>query len=273
MNSENSTVLNTNDQEDLLILNIKFIVYVGLVLPLATVGLILNSFTIAVLLHPRMRNSTNAYLTALSLANIFCLLFFIIMYSLRFMLSFDIFKNVIHFKVMNMNGYENFINMIYPFGSPVFSTFQLFAIYLTCAVTVDRWIYLKWPLKADSICTITSTIRVIFFIFLFCVAYNFPRWFEVETIVNNSSFYQAKLTSLSMNYYYNIIYQRYCYIIFVYGIPFLVLLIVNAGIIKGLIETKRRKNTLLGNSTRKGKYLFYFNLYFVIIQKGYSIYR
>lgn len=252
--SENITKLidsNQTDQEDLLILNIKFIVYVALVLPLAIIGLILNGFTIAVLMHPRMRNSTNAYLTALSVANIFCLLFFIIMYSLRFMISFDMFKNIIYFKIMNLNGYENFINMIYPFGSPIFSTFQLYAIYLTCAVTVDRWIYLKWPLKADSICTIRMTIKIIFAIFIFCVTYNLPRWFEVETSKNNSSFYQAKLTSLSTNFYYNIIYQRYCYIIFVYGIPFLILLIVNIGIIKELIVTKKRKNELLGKSQKK----------------------
>ena len=251
--SENSTYLNASDQEDLDILNIKFIVYAGFMLPLSLIGLVLNGFTIAVLMHPRMRNSTNAYLTALSLANIFCLLFFIIMYSLRFMLSFDMFKNIIYYKIMNMNSYENFINMIYPFGSPIFSTFQLFAIYLTCAVTVDRWIYLKWPLNADLICTIRVTLKVIVLIFVFCVIYNLPRWFEVETSVNNSSFYQAKLTNLGMNYYYNTIYQRYCYIIFVYGIPFSVLLIVNGGIIIELIETKRRKNNLLGNSVKKCK--------------------
>jgi hypothetical protein len=256
MNTTTANIeLNDSDQEDLLILNIKFIVYVGFLLPLSIIGLILNSFTIVVLLHPRMRNSTNAYLTALSIANIFCLIFFIIMYALRFMLSFEIFKNIIYFKQVNLNGYENFINLIYPFGSPIFSTFQLYAIYLTCAVTCDRWIYLKWPLKADLICTIRTTLKIILSIFVFCVVYNFPRWFEVETILvnNNSSFYQAKLTSLSKNVYYHMIYQRYCYIIFVYGIPFLILLVVNIGIIQKLIETKKRKNNLLGKKVNETK--------------------
>ena len=239
-----------NDHEDLLVLNIKFIVYVWIMMPLSAIGFILNGFTIAVLLHPRMRNSTNAYLTALSVANIFCLLFFLIMYSFRFMLSYELFKNVIILKVFTMNGYENFILMIYPFSNPILTTFQLFAIYLTCAVTVDRWIYLKWPLKADSICTIKSTLRVILVLFVFCVVYNLPKWFEVETSVNNSSNYQAKLTKLSMNVNYQMIYQRYCYIIFVYGIPFFVLLIVNIGIIKELIVTKRRKNNLLGKNNK-----------------------
>jgi hypothetical protein len=256
MNTTTANIeLNDSDQEDLLILNIKFIVYVGFLLPLSIIGLILNSFTIVVLLHPRMRNSTNAYLTALSIANIFCLIFFIIMYSLRFMLSFEMFKDIIYFKQVNLNGYENFINLIYPFGSPIFSTFQLYAIYLTCAVTCDRWIYLKWPLKADLICTIRTTLKIILSIFVFCVVYNLPRWFEVETTLvnNNSSFYQAKLTSLSKNVYYHMIYQRYCYIIFVYGIPFLILLVVNIGIIQKLIETKKRKNNLLGKKTNETK--------------------
>lgn len=256
MNTTTANIeLNDSDQEDLLILNIKFIVYVGFLLPLSIIGLILNSFTIVVLLHPRMRNSTNAYLTALSIANIFCLIFFIIMYALRFMLSFEMFKNIIYFKQVNLNGYENFINLIYPFGSPIFSTFQLYAIYLTCAVTCDRWIYLKWPLKADLICTIRTTLKIILSIFVFCVVYNFPRWFEVETslVNNNSSFYQAKLTSLSKNVYYHMIYQRYCYIIFVYGIPFLILLVVNIGIIQKLIETKKRKNNLLGKKVNETK--------------------
>jgi len=252
----NSTVTkaiysNQTDEEDLLVLNIRFIAYVCIMMPLSTIGFILNGFTIAVLLHPRMRNSTNVYLTALSVANIICLLFFLISYSFRYMFSYDTFKNNILLKVFNINGYENFINMIYPYSNPITTTFQLFAIYLTCAVTVDRWIYLKWPLKADSICTIKSTIRVILILFAFCVIYNFPRWFEVETSRNNSSFYQARPTSLYMNVYYQMVYQQYCYYIFVYGLPFFVLLIVNIGIIKELIVTKRRKNNLLGKKNHK----------------------
>lgn len=39
--------------------------------------------------------------------------------------------------------------------------------------------------------------------------------------------------------------RRYGYIIFVYGLPFLILLVVNIGIVKKLIETKRRKRDLL----------------------------
>jgi hypothetical protein len=71
-------------EEQLLIVNIRLIIYGYMLLPLTLVGLALNGFTIVVLLHPKMRNfSTNAYLTALSIANIVCLINFIFLYSFR----------------------------------------------------------------------------------------------------------------------------------------------------------------------------------------------
>jgi hypothetical protein len=82
--------------EQLLIVKIRLIVYAYLLLPTAIIGLALNGFTIVVLLHPKMRNSTNSYLTALSIANIICLINFIFLFSLRYMLSNDTFKKNIY---------------------------------------------------------------------------------------------------------------------------------------------------------------------------------
>lgn len=242
--------LTDTDRDHLLILDIRLYVFAGVLLPMAIIGLILNSFTILVLLHPRMRNSTNMYLTALSLANIICLINFIFLYSFRYLFSYKTFQNAVYYGSNEINMYESFINQILRFCSPIFSTFQLYAIYLTCAVTVDRFIYLRWPLKADSICTIKATFKVICIIFFFCLTYNFPRWFEVEADLiktsQNVTYYQARGTEFGRNEWYRLIYQRYCYLIFVYGLPFCVLLIVNIGIIKKLIEMAKRKSNLLG---------------------------
>lgn len=243
-------------EEQLEIVNIRLIIYAFIVLPLAVIGIVLNGFTIVVLLHPRMRNfSTNAYLTALSIANIFCLINFIFFYSLRYILSNEIFKKNLNGTTDNldMHPYESFINFIYGLWSPIFKTFQLYAIYLTCAVTVDRWIYVTWPLKADTICTIRNTIRAILIIFIFCVIYNLPVWFEIESYQQvsktNKTFYTAKKTVFGNNIVYAQIFSKYGYMVFVYGIPFSILLIVNIGIVQKLIEAKKRKRNLLG----KGK--------------------
>lgn len=249
--------LTQQDIDHLTILDIRLYVFGGALLPMAIIGIILNSFTILVLLHPRMRNSTNVYLTALSLTNVVCLLNFIFLYSLRYLLSYKSYETSITNKEIGLevNMYESFLNRYIRFFSPIFSTFQLYAIYLTCAVTIDRFIYLRWPLRAESICTIKTTIRVSIIIFAFCSLYNLPRWFEVtsDSMRNertNVTYYQAKATDLARNMWYRRIFAYYCYLIFVYGVPFLILLFVNIGIIKKLIEMQDRKSTLLGNIKR-----------------------
>lgn len=250
-------VVNLTQEEidHLTILDIRLFVFGGALLPMALIGIILNAFAILVLLHPRMRNSTNVYLTALSLTNIVCLLNFIFLYSLRYLLSYKSYETNITNKEagLEINMYESFLNRYIRFFSPIFSTFQLYAIYLTCAVTIDRFIYLRWPLRAESICTIKTTIKVSIIIFAFCSIYNLPRWFEVTSDImlnerTNKTYYQAKATNLAKNMWYRSIFAHYCYLIFVYGVPFLILLFVNIGIIKKIIEMQNRKNFLLGNS-------------------------
>jgi hypothetical protein len=247
--------------DKLLIVKIRLIVYAYIVSPIAVIGIALNSFTVLVLLHPKLKNqSTNAYLTALSIANIVCLINFLFLYSFRYGLSNEIFKkNVYQNSEYNeIHPYESFINLIYGIWSPIFTTFQLYAIYMTCAVTVDRWICVTWPLKVEKICSIRNTIKTIILLFLFCVLYNLPRWFEIESFLvtsksTNRTYYQAKITSIGANSLYHEIVRKYAYLIFVYGIPFLVLLIVNIGIIRKLIETKRRKHKLLGSKATSKK--------------------
>ena len=255
----NKTEIDALTSDEILsIIQLRYIIYGWICLPISIIGLVLNSFTIIVLLHSRMRNfSTNIYLTALSIANIVCLINYIFLYSLRYLISYS------NFKLQALNSqtetqysitgikYESFLSMILWAWSPIFNTFQLFAIYLTCSVTVDRWIYLLFPFKADRLCTKRRTMIVILCILLFCVLFNLPRWFEVTYIkyyddVTNLTIYQAGPTSFGTNPLVKTILNYYVYIIHVYGIPFFVLLVVNIGIIQKLIVTKERKTLLLG---------------------------
>jgi hypothetical protein len=254
----NETLSTELTPEDMLsIIKLRYIVYGFICLPISVIGVLLNSLTIIILLHPRMRNfSTNIYLTALSVANIVCLINYIFLYSLRYLISYENFKLQVLDSLStnyNKNGlfYENFLNMILWAWSPIFTTFQLFAIYLTCSVTVDRWIYLYFPFKADRLLTKKTTITVILCILLFCIIYNVPRWFEVtyEKYFDdrtNITLYYAGPTEFGKNPRVRTILNYYVYIISVYCLPFLVLLIVNIGIIHKLIATKERKSVLLG---------------------------
>ena len=247
-------------EDKLSIIRSRYIVYGFICLPVSVIGVILNTLTIIILLHPRMRNfSTNIYLTALSVANIVCLINYIFLYSIRYLISYEHFKLQVYELTKDNNNigifYENFLNMILWAWSPIFTTFQLFAIYLTCSVTVDRWIYLYYPFKADRLLTKKRTIIVILFILLFCIIYNVPRWFEVtyeKSFDNrtNITLYYAGPTKFGRNPKVQTILNYYFYIISVYCLPFLVLLIVNIGIIHKLIATKERKTILLGNQKK-----------------------
>jgi hypothetical protein len=260
--SASKSAVELTTEEQMVVLNARLFVYGYLLFPLCVLGVILNGFTILVLLHPRMRSfSTNAYLTTLSLANIVCLINFIFLYSLRYILSYQMFRNIVILGTAAaqdanvINQYESYISLIYGIWSPIFTTFQLFTFYLTCAVTVDRWVYVTWPLKADKICTLRNTFTAIALIFLFCFVYNLPRWFEIESVRKstplNQTYYQARMTSFAKTPLFTLVMRRYGYFIFVYGLPFSVLLVVNIGIAQKLIEAKRRKKRLLGNNTKK----------------------
>jgi hypothetical protein len=247
--------------DELLIIRLRYVFFGYIFLPISVIGLILNGFTITVLLHPRMKSfSTNIYLIALSIANIVCLINYIFLYSIRYLISNENFKKTIYdanrlayATKTSIHGivYENFLSMILWSWSPIFLTFQLFSIYLTCAVTVDRWIYLLYPLKAESICTIKRTLITIFCIFLYCVLFTLPRWFEITydkrfDPSTNLTLYYAKSTEFGDNRLVMSIIRYYAYIIHVYGIPFTVLLVVNIGIVQKLIQMKKRKQVLLG---------------------------
>jgi hypothetical protein len=214
--------MNFSYHDERVIVNTRIFVYSYMLLPACITGLILNLFTIVVLMNPKMRSSTNVYLTALSAANMICLINFILLNSVRYIISSENFLKQagVHIdpKEDDPHRYESFINFTLAYWHPIVSTFQLYAIYLTCAVSVDRCLCLVFPFKVDKICSIKNAIVSIALIFVFCVVYNIPNWFEVESYPAVNSFnrthYKAKQTNFARNEYMIKI-RKYDYIIFV----------------------------------------------------------
>ena len=52
---------------------------------------------------------------------------------------------------------------------------QTCSVYVTMAVTIERYLAVCWPLKARSICTIGKAKTVIVSVAGFAVIYNIPR--------------------------------------------------------------------------------------------------
>ncbi|CAF3995549.1 unnamed protein product [Rotaria sordida] len=212
--------------------------YFGMVLSLF--GIIGNIITILVLISPSMRTtSTNIYLTALSCSNILFLLIFIPSYSMRYLLGYRLY-------ISNQPPFAFEILLTRLPTSPVYNTILLSIIYLTIAVSMDRLILIKFPLKAKQILTQRATLITILLIYIFSIVYCIPYWLEQRYIPELK---QCRLTDIGKKIHK---YTRiYIYIPVVYLIPFVTLTCINVTIIQNLIATKRRKKHLCGKINKK----------------------
>ena len=270
--------LTNNDQEndDKLMFFKYFSAWISIFVIIA--GILANSITIVVLMNKKMaRTSTNLYLVALSFSNIISLSLLFLMIGLRFTLVYP------YLKIYCFHWYENWVNLLMPYLSPINNLFQLNGIYLTVSVSVD-WYFLikeksirrsfkrKWVEK--------KTLCIIICIFTFCVLFTLPNWFlyksensmsEVKSNFNHIQPTRKLITSIrtsKTNFGDNKITKNlihiYFYIPFVFCIPVLTLLIVNFLIIKIIIKVNRRKKKL-GNSVQIDRSITVMLVFIVIL--------
>ena len=226
--------------------------YVGMVLSLF--GILGNIITILVLISPSMRTtSTNIYLTALSCSNILFLLIFIPSYSIRYLIGYPLY----------MSGHPDFaleILLARIPTTPIYSTILLSIIYLTVAVSTDRLILVKFPLKAKRILTPRATLVAILCIYIFSIVYCIPYWLEQQY---NPELKRCELTKIGERIYK---YTRiYVYIPVVNLIPFVTLTCINITIIQALIAKERRKKTLGAKTSKKKQADHYITLMLVAV--------
>ena len=121
---------------------------------------------------------------------------------------------------------------------------QTGSVYSTLCVTIERYIVICWPLRyAESITnplfylifysfsrstdfiSYGRTKLAIFFIFLFSLAYNFSRFFEVtwkEVPVQGTNETSVSVfpTPMRENTIYVTVYITWMYLVFMYALPF-----------------------------------------------------
>ncbi|UJR31014.1 hypothetical protein I4U23_018525 [Adineta vaga] len=251
--SNNSSIVDPDNSLDYILL-FRLIVwgYVGMVLSLF--GIVGNIITILVLISPSMRTtSTNIYLTALSCSNILFLLIFIPSYSMRYLIGYRLY-------ITNQPPFAFEILLTRLPTTPIYNTILLSIIYLTIAVSMDRLILVKFPLKAKQILTPRTTWIAILSIYLFSILYCIPYWLEQEYKPEHK---QCRLTHIGRKIHK---YTRiYIYIPVVYLIPFITLTCINITIIVNLIATKRRKKTLGAKTNKKKQADYHITLMLVAV--------
>ncbi|CAG5128914.1 unnamed protein product [Candidula unifasciata] len=195
-------------------------------------GTIANAVSIAVLTRRSMRSSTYTYLAALAACDSLVL----------FLTLLIIINDTQHPDSPKQT--DQFHAILFPFVHPTAVVFQVTSIWLTLAFTVDRYIMICHPFKAERMCRRSRARRVIISIYIMGVAFNIPRFLEYRTIIDtlpvtpNSSqvitVYGIHTTPLGNSVLFRELIHSWLYLLFICGIPFLTLVILNAFLIRAV---------------------------------------
>lgn len=210
-------------------------------------GIIGNILSIIVLTRTCMKSSTYSYLTALSVSD---LLFLILT---MFILSRDSEK-----PHQEISWGKPFYIKLFPFVHPSAITFQVTSIWLTCAFTVDRYVMICHPFKAERWCKLSTARKTIVGVFVAGLLFNVIRFFEYEsseiTVSTNDTNPRQlviKLTDLGNSEEFRMIVHSWLYLTCVAGIPFLSLLVLNIFLIHAVHESRKKGKQINAKEKRR----------------------
>jgi len=152
---------------------------------------------------------------------------------------------------------------VFPYLHPVAITLQVSSVWLTLAFTVDRYIMICHPFKSEPFCKVSRARRVVAALVVASVAFNLPKFFEYHTVVvhppptavklaavENVSVVVCVLTEFGDSRVFKQLYHSWLYIIFVFGIPFLSLVVLNAFLVDAVRKSRQRSRDLRPPSYR-----------------------
>ncbi|CAH1953730.1 unnamed protein product [Acanthoscelides obtectus] len=157
----------------------RFWVQKVLVPILLCLGIAGNTLTIMVLTRRRMRSSTNIYLSALAIADIFHLIF-------GFLLSFTHYKNI-HDRRYEL--YWRFYGLTHWLCDAASAT----SAWLTVSFTLERYIAVCHPMKGKVFCTEGRAKSIIVIVYIFCLLTTVSTTFEYQLTFNEDCLERCKV--------------------------------------------------------------------------------
>lgn len=136
-------------------------------------------------------------------------------------------------------------------------------MWLTLAFTVDRYIMICHPFKSEPFCTVSRAKRVIAALVASSIAFNLPKFFEYHTVVvrppsavvqlsaaENVPVVGSDLTEFGKSRVFKQLYHSWLYIVFVFGVPFVSLVVLNAFLVNAVRLSRKRSRDLQPLSLR-----------------------
>lgn len=203
-------------------------------------GILGNVISMIILSRPQMRSSINYILIGLARVDTVLIITSILLFGIPGIypytsLMFTYFYNV----------YPHIVPVVYPLATAV----QTASVYLTLMVSLDRFVAVCHPLKSRSLCTYGRARIYVVCITVFSVLYNVPRLWEATIIAEwdkefNTTIYCARPTPLRINETYLAVYIHWCYLIFIYLIPFFSLAVLNIAIYNQVRKANKERARL-----------------------------
>ncbi|XP_071100460.1 FMRFamide peptide receptor frpr-18-like [Haliotis cracherodii] len=203
-------------------------IFAILIIPICIFGCIGNILSLFVLIHHRMRNTTNCCLAALAVSD-FLVLFHSLWYS-----------TIIIYKSRDPVSAANLRRLTYPvigaYGSVVTARITT---WLTTLLSIERFVAVYCPMKARTICGKKHTYLGILMIYFVTIIAFLPHAlkYRPETVTNNNrTIVILHKTILGKNHQFCAIYGTILNILFRF-VPIALLIILNILIVKAIRQT------------------------------------
>uniref|UniRef100_A0AC35U7A5 G_PROTEIN_RECEP_F1_2 domain-containing protein n=1 Tax=Rhabditophanes sp. KR3021 TaxID=114890 RepID=A0AC35U7A5_9BILA len=203
--------------------------------PFLLFGLSANFISLKIFLHKLMRLQTlNWYLMIISISDSGILL------GAFFVLTLP--------RISELLVYASTVKMSYhlaPFMYGIMTVAQTVSVWMNTVMSLHRFIGVCVPFRASNILTPGNVKRVIGGVLIGAALFNMSRFFEV-TVADNcfAEYFNAEIprlstTNLRDNVVYKMIFYEWSYTLFMFVIPFTILIIVNTAVIIAVHRSRK----------------------------------
>ena len=218
---------------------VRFISEVVVSLPIAIFGILGNILAFVVLCRQKKRLTTNILLQILAITDTLILISSILLRSLRY---------------VNWSPYNAIYDYVFISLYPSVYFFRLADTWITVLMTIDRYIAVCHPLRAQSLCTLRRTYVIMAAILLATLTFSMPRFFEFHLTKRSLNKMGYVHTELILSRSYTIIYRISLFFVVMYLVPMVLLIVLNVRLLSTLRRANRNRDSLVSNGgSHRGK--------------------